>query len=176
MKSKLWLGAAAVAAHFCVWQAFASDAPTRIAAAVTGESAVSSEPAGHVARGRYLVQVAGCNDCHTPGYAGQAGKVPEQDWLTGDALGWTGPWGTTYPINLRLFVADLTAGQWLTVTRNAVARPPMPWFNLHAMSDEDLLAIYHYVRALGPTGQPAPAYLPPGVAAATPVVRFPGIE
>ena len=35
-------------------------------------------------RGRYLVKIAGCNDCHTPGYAEIAGKVPEDQWLTGD--------------------------------------------------------------------------------------------
>ena len=30
-----------------------------------------------VQRGRYLVKIAGCNDCHTPGYAMSGGKVPE---------------------------------------------------------------------------------------------------
>jgi mono/diheme cytochrome c family protein len=50
----------------------------------------------------------------------------------------------------------------------------MPWFALRDMSDRDLKAIYAYVRAAGPAGQPAPAYLPPGVAAQGPVVRFPG--
>ena len=30
------------------------------------------------------------------------GKVEEKDWLTGDHLGWKGPWGTTYPANLRI--------------------------------------------------------------------------
>src|SRR5688572_14743607 len=48
-------------------------------------------------RGRYLVQVSGCNDCHTRGYAEKAGKIDEKDWLLGDVLGWQGPWGTTYP-------------------------------------------------------------------------------
>ena len=23
--------------------------------------------------------------------------MPEAQWLTGDSLGWRGPWGTTYP-------------------------------------------------------------------------------
>lgn len=45
-----------------------------------------------VERGRYLVKIAGCNDCHTAGYAISAGKVDEKQWLTGDALGWRGPW------------------------------------------------------------------------------------
>ncbi len=57
-----------------------------------------------VERGRYLIQIAGCNDCHTANYAPSGGKVPEKEWLTGDALGWRGPWGTTYPTNLRLYM------------------------------------------------------------------------
>ena len=31
-----------------------------------------------VRRGRYLVKVAGCNDCHTPGYGVNNGKVDEK--------------------------------------------------------------------------------------------------
>lgn len=126
-----------------------------------------------VERGRYLVKVAGCNDCHTPGYAHSGGAVPESQWLIGDALGWEGPWGTTYPINLRLFMKDLSPEQWLQVAR-APARPPMPWFALRDMTDEDVLAIYAYVRSLGPAGAPAPEYLPPGQKAHGPVVKFPG--
>ena len=36
-------------------------------------SAAADDPA--VRRGQYLVQIAGCNDCHTAGYAETAGKV-----------------------------------------------------------------------------------------------------
>ena len=46
-------------------------------------------------RGRYVVTIAGCNDCHTPNYGLGGGKVDEKQWLTGDSLGWRGPWGTT---------------------------------------------------------------------------------
>lgn len=42
------------------------------------------------------------------------------------------------------------------------------------MTDEDLTAIYEYVRSLGPAGAMAPAYAPPGQAVRTPLVRFPG--
>ncbi len=58
-------------------------------------------------RGRYLVRIAGCNDCHTPGYAESGGLLPEARWLVGDKLGWHGPWGTTYPTNLRLFAQSI---------------------------------------------------------------------
>jgi mono/diheme cytochrome c family protein len=120
-------------------------------------------------RGRYLVKMAGCNDCHTPLYVERAGDVPESKWLVGSALGWQGPWGTTYPINLRHFVSRLSSNEWLQVVR----RPPMPWFALRDMTDEDLTAIYSYIRALGPAGEEAPSFVPPGKEVRTPVVRFP---
>ncbi|MGH8189212.1 MAG: c-type cytochrome, partial [Steroidobacteraceae bacterium] len=123
-------------------------------------------------RGRYLVQIAGCNDCHTPGYASSQGKVDEQRWLTGDVLGFQGPWGTTYPPNLRRLAASLTVEDWLLAARRPM-RPPMPWFVLREMTDQDLAAIYHYIRTLGAAGPIAPAYAPPGQAVATPVVKFP---
>ena len=44
-----------------------------------------------VQRGRYITKIGGCNDCHTPGFAQSAGKIPESQWLTGDALGFSGP-------------------------------------------------------------------------------------
>lgn len=126
-----------------------------------------------VARGRYLVQVAGCNDCHTPSYPQNHGHVPEALWLTGDRLGWQGPWGTTYATNLRRSLATMSETQWLHYAREFRPRPPMPWFNLTPMADEDLRAIYRYVRALGPAGEPAPAFVPPGQSVSGPLVRFP---
>jgi len=125
-------------------------------------------------RGRYVVKATGCNDCHTAGYGPSAGKTPEKDWLTGDALGWQGPWGTTYASNLRLHFSRLTEQQWLQQARTMQARPPMPWFALRDMNDADLKAIYAYVRAAGPAGQPAPAYVPPGKPVQGPVIKFPG--
>ncbi|MGV8940329.1 MAG: c-type cytochrome [Lysobacter sp.] len=124
------------------------------------------------ARGKYLVQTAGCNDCHTAGYAPAGGKINEKSWLTGDSLGWRGPWGTTYPPNLRLRVQDLTADQFLVLARSEL-RPPMPWFNLRDMTDRDVKAIYAYLKHLGPAGKPAPPYLPPGKTPAGPFVQFP---
>jgi len=47
-------------------------------------AAQTPRPGDAVALGRYLVQIAGCNDCHTPGYAMAAGRVDEKEWLTGD--------------------------------------------------------------------------------------------
>ena len=125
-----------------------------------------------VARGRYLVQIAGCNDCHTPDYMFKAGAVDESLWLTGSSLGWNGPWGTTYPPNLRLTAQRMTEDEWL-VFAPAPRRPPMPWFALRDMSQDDVRAIYRYLKHLGPAGQPAPAALPPGVDPKGPVFRAP---
>ena len=128
-----------------------------------------------VERGRYVVRTAGCNDCHTPGYPESGGKVPEAKWLTGDHLGWRGPWGTTYASNLRLYFAAMTEDQWLRKARALPARPPMPWFSLRDMSESDLRALYRYARHLGPAGEPAPGYVPPDKAPAHPFVQFPGV-
>ena len=68
-------------------------------------------PADDIRHGRYLIQTTGCNDCHTPGYMQKDGQVPESEWLTGDAMGWQGPWGTTYPANLRLLAHSITEAQ-----------------------------------------------------------------
>ena len=124
-------------------------------------------------RGKYVVKIGGCNDCHTPGYGPTGGKIPEAQWLTGDILGFNGPWGTTYPTNLRLTFQDLTEEQWVKMAKALSTRPPMPWFNVQAMTERDLRAMYRYVRSLGPAGKPAPAYLPPGKTPPEPTVRFP---
>lgn len=128
-----------------------------------------------VARGRYLVQVSGCNDCHTAGWMESSGQVAESQWLTGSPLGWRGPWGTTYASNLRLVAQNLSEMQWLEHARREW-RPPMPWFNLRRMDDRDLTAIFHYIRNLGPAGSMAPAYVPPGKTPQMPYAEFPGVE
>jgi mono/diheme cytochrome c family protein len=126
-----------------------------------------------VERGRYIVTISGCNDCHTPGYAMNNGKVPESEWLTGDQLGWRGPWGTTYATNLRKTMATLSEADWLKLAHNANFRPPMPSPSLRNMSDGDLRAVYRFVRSLGPGGVDAPAYVPPERSPSGPVVMFP---
>ncbi len=144
------------------------------AATAGADSATAGGPSkAMLDRGRYLVKTAGCNDCHTPGYGASGGHVPEKDWLTGDKLGWQGPWGTTYPANLRLLMSRISEKEWVHLAHTAQYRPPMPWFNLHAMKEDDLRAVYRFVRTLGTAGEPAPAYVPPDKERQGPVVRFP---
>lgn len=143
-----------------------------MAAGAIAETAPASG-AQSLARGKYIAQIGGCNDCHTPGYAPSGGKVPEKEWLIGDALGWRGDWGTTYPSNLRLYMQNLSEAQWVKAAKTLQTRPPMPWFALHDMSEADLRAFYRFVRSLGPAGAPAPAYLPPGAIPKGPYIQFP---
>ena len=128
---------------------------------------------GMVAQGRYIARIAGCNDCHTPGYFTNDGKVDESLWLTGDSFGWRGPWGTTYGPNLRLFVANMSEDAWVEVARTLRRRPPMPWFNLNDMKESDLRALYQFMRSLGAPGQPAPSFVPPEREPEPPYALFP---
>lgn len=122
-------------------------------------------------RGRYLLTVSGCNDCHTAGYAENGGNIPESERFLGNSVGFKGPWGTTYPSNLRLLVANMSEAQWLAQARQE-RRPPMPWFNLRDMTDEDLVAMYQTLRYLGPKGEPAPVYVPPDGKVKTAYIYF----
>jgi mono/diheme cytochrome c family protein len=115
-----------------------------------GAMAVTPKPPAdaELARGRYLVEIGGCNECHTPGYVEAGGHLPEAQWLKGSPRGYTGPWGTTFAPNLRVALAPLAERDWLNIAR-LPRRPPMPWTSLQSMSDEDLRAIYRFVRSLG---------------------------
>ena len=126
-----------------------------------------------IERGKYVSILGGCNDCHTNGYLLNEGKIPVADWLKGSSFGWRGPWGTTYPPNLRLFVKDLSEAQWIKKAKTLKRRPPMPWFNLNQMHDDDLRALYHFIKSLGDPGEQAPAFVPPGQEPPMPYATIP---
>jgi hypothetical protein len=84
-----------------MWRSALIVATVAIASLLSGAVAQQAPTLStEAARGKYVLQIAGCNDCHTPGYTASGGKVEERLWLTGDQLGWRGPWGTTYASNL----------------------------------------------------------------------------
>jgi len=143
--------------------------PTQAPARAVASAPTDSEL---VARGDYLVRIAGCNDCHTPGYMDKLGDVDRSQWLIGNTMGFRGPWGTTYPANLRLKAADMDEATWLTYTGNLHVRPMMPDFAVRAMSEDDRRALYRLIKSLGAPGQPAPTYLPPGQKPTPPYIEL----
>jgi hypothetical protein len=163
------LGLAVLVGVACLVATVANQMPT-----LPSRAAVAPPEPTPVERGRYLVQIAACNDCHTAGYVQAAGSIPEPHWLTGDTLGYRGPWGTTYAPNLRLLMQHLSEAQWVQLAQHLQSRPPMPWFVLRHMTEVDLSAIYQFIKSLGPAGNLAPAYLPPEQEPPPPYVLFPG--
>jgi mono/diheme cytochrome c family protein len=133
----------------------------------------SAQEEASVERGRYLAMTAGCNDCHTAGYATAEGNIPEEEWLMGDSLGWRGPWGTTYAVNLRIRLSEMTEDEWAEYAKTFKTRPPMPWFNVHDMTEADIRSIHKYVTSFEDKGEPAPEYLPPDVEPEGPYIQFP---
>jgi len=163
LQARLIIGALACAAFPAL--SIAADVPTK--------SSANPPNSVQIERGRYLVMITGCQDCHTPNYIAKGGKVPAKDFLTGDKLGWRGSWGTTYPANLRLYFNNITDEQWIQVAKTIEARPPMPYFALNAMTRADVLSIYEYIRSLGPAGEPAPKFVPADKEPPQPYVQFP---
>lgn len=127
-------------------------------------------------RGKYLIVTSHCNNCHTAGYAAAEGDVPESRWLTGNPVGWKGRAGTVYAPNLRLMFRELSEEQWLALARQGRARPPMPWWSLRDTNDEDLRAIYGYVRSLSPLGAAAPDFLPADRSPPPPYNQLPDVS
>ena len=140
-----------------------------------GLVAISGAPAGagevSVARGAQVAITGGCNDCHTAGYLESGGKLDPAAALKGTQLGWQGPWGTTYPANLRLVARDKgSEDAFVQYAKRFEARPPMPFFNVRAMDESDMRSLYQYIVSLGEPGEAAPDYVPPGQMPKTPYI------
>jgi mono/diheme cytochrome c family protein len=97
-----------------------------LAISLAAAPAAFADPAAEtIERGRYLVTVGGCHDCHTPWKLGPNGpepdmtrslsghpeplqmpaapRLPEGPWATtvaGSMTAWSGPWGTSFTANL----------------------------------------------------------------------------
>jgi mono/diheme cytochrome c family protein len=110
----------------------------------------------------------------------EAVKLPQPElkpgpWFAATAgmTAWTGPWGISYAANLTpdkntglgiwtedMFVRAMRTGQHMGYGRPIL--PPMPWQSLAGATDEDLKAIYAYLRSLPPVRNRVPEPLPPG--------------
>jgi len=124
-------------------------------------------------RGRYIAVIGGCNDCHTAGYSQSAGKLPQTEWLKGSQVGYQGPWGTSYAVNLRIYMAGKSEDEWKSLSATFQTRPPMPWASIHSMTEVDRVSLYRFIRALpGDIGKPAPDAAAPGQEPSAPYVVF----
>lgn len=151
-----------------------------------------------VERGKYLVRIMGCNDCHTPWKIGPKG--PEMDmtraltghpqdmkmptapalppggpWTmvaAGTMTAWTGPWGVSFTANLtpdkETGLGDWTEEQFIATMKTGRHQgkgrpllPPMPYFNLGGLSDEDIKSVFAYLQSLPPVRNRVPAPIDP---------------
>jgi len=134
-----------------------------------------------VARGSKLVWAGGCVDCHTPGTF--YGAPDTTRMLSGTELGWTGPWGTTYPRNLTPDSTGIVAwseDQIVATIKTghrpdgSALLPPMPWQAYsYGFSDEDLHNIAAYLKSLPPIHHVNPQRVPPGGQGTLPALVFP---
>jgi mono/diheme cytochrome c family protein len=152
-----------------------------------------------IRRGEYLVNLGGCNDCHSPKIFTPKGPMPDPDRLlsghpsneklpnlpkdlidpdkwgglfSNDLTAWVGPWGASFASNLtpdeqtgiglwteELFIKTMRTGKHLGAGRDIL--PPMPWYSLAKLSDDDLKAIFAYLRTIKPIKNLVPAPIPP---------------
>jgi mono/diheme cytochrome c family protein len=125
--------------------------------------AMASEPAAPSADyGKTVSIIGGCNDCHTADYNMKGGVINPDTALKGNPVGYQGPWGTTYAINLRILASTMKEDDWVKYLQTFTARPPMPFYNVHALDDVQMRSLYQYIVSLGAPGDPAPVYVPPG--------------
>jgi hypothetical protein len=84
----------------------------------------------------------------------------------------SGPWGVSYAHNLtpdrygglgiwteEMLITAIRTGKHMSAGRPI--QPPMPWQVYRNMTDEDLKAIYAYLRSIPPIENKAPVYEPP---------------
>ena len=148
-----------------------------------------------IARGEYLVTLAGCNDCHSPKVMTPEGPQPDPSkLLSGHPSGmplpaekgtgeWVyfhmngtatkGPWGVSYAANLtpdETGIGNWTEEQFLSAMKEGSYKgmkgarkllPPMPWPAYSKMHDDDVKAIFAYLKSIKPVPNIVPAPQPP---------------
>jgi cytochrome c553 len=140
----------------------------------------SQQPAANamVERGRYLVGITGCHDCHSPKTKGMTpdlsralsgrpattappSATKDEVHASLDLTAWTGPWGQSVASNLTPDPATgignrYTEASFLQTMRTGKkpngtpVQPPMPAEVYQNMTDEDLRAIWAYLRTVKP--------------------------
>jgi mono/diheme cytochrome c family protein len=158
---------------------------TAVSCSTSGTTATTTPaamtPEQKLERGRYIVTIAGCVDCHTPGTF--YGLPDTTRMMSGSELGWEGPWGVTYPRNLtpdrETGIGSWTEEQIVAAFRTGIRPdkspilPPMPWPAYAHMSDQDAYALAAYLKSLPPIQHQAPERIPPGGKVASARLTFP---
>lgn len=124
-----------------------------------------------VKRGEYLVNLGGCNDCHTPGYF--FGKPDPARFLGGSEVGFEIPTlGVFHGPNLTPD-KETGLGTWSTqdivtaITRGRrpdgrVLAPIMPWHAFAKLTDQDVRAIAAFLKSVPPVRNKVPGPFGPG--------------
>ena len=89
-----------------------------------------------------------------------------------DLTAWAGPWGVSFAANLTpdketglgawtrdQFVKSMRTGKHLGVGRPIL--PPMPWWSLAALTDQDINAVFAYLQSVQPIRNKVPEPVPP---------------
>jgi mono/diheme cytochrome c family protein len=143
-----------------------------VALAVVALAGISAAHAqSPVERGKYLVSIMGCNDCHTAGYF--FGKPDMTKYLAGSDIGFDVP-------NLGVFVGrNLTPdkatglGNWtnaqiVTALQTGVRpdgrvlAPSMPWRAYAALTKADANAVAAFLKSMRPMSNAIPGPFGPG--------------
>jgi mono/diheme cytochrome c family protein len=116
-------------------------------------------------RGKYLVSIAGCNDCHTPGYF--FGKPDMNRYLGGSEVGFEIPGlGVFHGPNLtpdpETGLGNWSVGQIVTALQTGKRpdgrelAPIMPWRAFANLTKDDATAIAVFLKSLPPVKNKVP--------------------
>lgn len=101
--------------------------------------------------------------------------VKDGQWVlfNGQNTAFIGPWGVSFAANLTpdatgigrwsldQFKKAMRQGKYKGLDNTRPLLPPMPWPNYTAATDEDLRAIFTYLKSLKPIANTVPAAIPP---------------
>ena len=94
-------------------------------------------------------------------------------FLTNDLTAWVGPWGISYTANLtsdETGIGTWNEDQFLFAIRNGKQKglagsrmllPPMPWQSYRNLNDDELKAIFAYLKSTKPISNMVPPPAPP---------------
>jgi mono/diheme cytochrome c family protein len=145
------------------------------AAAIASTAAVKARADAQTDRGKYLVTIAGCNDCHTPGYF--FGKPDTSRYLGGSDVGFEIPGLGAFAGRNITPDKDTGIGNWTReqiVTAIQTGKRPdgrqlapiMPSPAFANLTKDDVEAIAAYLQTLPPVHNAVPGPFGPGQQAA----------